>query len=476
MKITYIFKYYEILQSDYQIERPQDCNTARLHDNYLLAGYFFIKFDWKTIKQMNRRKFIEMTATGSAALTASIYIPGIQQDKKLRIGLIGAGWYGMVDAKAALKAGNVQIAAICDVDSAHLKTSADELEKLQGTRPQTFKYYHDLLNVKELDAIIIGTMPHWHALQFIAACEKNLPVYCEKPLAYDVTEGIAMVNAWKKAGNIVQVGFQRRQSAAFAKTKELIQTDRIGRVHQVEAQINYIPALEDTSVQNPPSTLDWDEWCGPAPMLDYRPNIGHKAWRLEKEYGNGHLVDWGIHHIDIIRKIMDASMPSELFTRGGIFELNNKITTPDTLTSFMNFPEFQLIWNHKLWGTGNVSREFNNGIFFHGDKGSIFAEDSRVTIFPVSKDAQKEIINLPADKMQDNHVNDFIKAVTSKNNNFLTCTPDDAFRSTATVQLAMISYYTGTTVRWDPDKTEIIDNTEASKLLKRKYRGSLIHP
>jgi predicted dehydrogenase len=289
-------------------------------------------------------------------------------------------------------------------------------------------------------------------------------------------EGMAMVNAWKKTGNIVQVGFQRRQSPAFAKTKELIKAGRIGRVHQIEAQINYIPVLEDTAIQKPPSTLDWNEWCGPAPMLDYRPNIGHKAWRLEKEYGNGHLVDWGIHHIDIIRKIMDADMPSELFTRGGIFEFRDKITTPDTLTSVMAFPEFQLIWNHKLWGTGNASREFNNGIFFHGDKGSVFAEDSRLTIFPAGKDAQKEVISIPADKMQDDHVENFLNAVRAKDGKLITCTPEDAFRSTATVQLAMISYYSNKTISWDPVKNEIRDNPEASKLMKREYRGNLIHP
>jgi len=425
---------------------------------------------------MIRRKFVKLSASGSAAIATAMYFPGHMQEKKLRLGLIGSGWYGMVDAKAALKAGNVEITAICDVDSAHLKESADELEKLQGTRPKTFKYYHDLLEVKGLNAVIIGTMPHWHALQFIAACAKGLPVYCEKPLAYDVSEGVAMVNAWRKAGNIVQVGFQRRQSPAFAKTKELIKAGRIGKVHQVEAQINYIPVLEDITIQKPPSTLDWNEWCGPAPMLDYRPNIGHKAWRLEKEYGNGHLVDWGIHHIDIIRKIMDTDMPDELFTRGGIFELSGKITTPDTLTSFMSFPEFQLIWNHRLWGTGNATKEFNNGIFFHGDKGSIFAEDSRLTVFPAGRDAQKEVINLPADKMQYDHVENFLNAIRSERSNLLTCTPDDAFRSTATVQLAMISYYTGTTVRWNSDKNEITGNAVASKLLKREYRGSLIHP
>jgi predicted dehydrogenase len=425
---------------------------------------------------MKRRKFIELTAAGSAAVSSSLYLPGFLQDRKLRIGLIGAGWYGMVDIKAALKVGGVEVIAICDIDSDHLKSSADEIEKLQGTRPKTYKSYNELLDTKGLEAVFIGTIPHWHALQFIAACQKGLDIYCEKPLAYDIMEGLAMVNAANKAGNIVQVGFQRRQSNAFSKTKELIRSGKIGNVHQIIAQINYIPVLEDTTVQQPPASLDWEEWCGPAPKLDYRPNIGHKAWRLEKEYGNGHLVDWGIHHIDIIRKIMGEGMPSELYTRGGIYELEDKITTPDTLTSYMTFPKYQLIWQHKLWGIGDATKEFNNGIFFHGDKGSLFAEDSRVTFFPAKKDAEKEFMNIPTEMMQEKHVENFLKAVRTKNKEMITCTPEDAFKSTATVQLAMISYYSGTTVKWDPDKMLISGNPEASKLLKRDYRGKYIHP
>jgi len=425
---------------------------------------------------MKRRRFIELSAVGSASVVTSFYLPVDNEEKKLQIGLIGAGWYGMVDIKAALKVGGVEVIAICDVDSDHLKSSADEIEKLQGKRPKTFKYYKELLEIKGLEAVFIGTMPHWHALQFIAACQKGLDIYCEKPLAYDIMEGVAMVNAANKAGNIVQVGFQRRQSNAFSRTKELIESGKIGKVHQVVAQINYIPVLEDTKIQQPPASLDWEEWCGPAPKLDYRPNIGHKAWRLEKEYGNGHLVDWGIHHIDIIRKIMGEGMPSELYTRGGIYELKDKITTPDTLTSNMTFPEYQLIWQHKLWGIGDASKEFNNGIFFHGDMGSLFAEDSRVTFFPFKKDSEKEVMNIPTEMMQEKHVENFLRAVRTRDKAQISCTPEDAFRSTATVQLAMISYYSNSLVKWDQNKKEITGNPEGSRLLKRNYRGNLIHP
>ena len=174
---------------------------------------------------MNRRNFLRNGSIGSAALFTSLNISAHSQEKKIKVGLIGCGWYGMVITKAALKDGNVEVLAICDVDTEHLTKSAEELEKLQGKKPVTYKLYEDLLDHKGLEVIFIASPPHWHALQFIAACEKGYDIYCEKPLAYDIQEGLAMVNAAQKAENIVQLGFQRRQSEAFGKTKEIIQYD-----------------------------------------------------------------------------------------------------------------------------------------------------------------------------------------------------------------------------------------------------------
>lgn len=425
---------------------------------------------------MERRNFIKNASVGSVALVSAFSIPAFSQERKLKIGLIGAGWYGMVITTAALKIGGVEVFAVCDVDSEHLNSSADELAKLQGTRPKTYKYYQELLDIKGLEAVFIGTPPHWHALQFIAACAKGLDIYCEKPLAYDIQEGLAMVNAAQKAGNVVQIGFQRRQSNAFKKAKELIADGTIGNVHQITAQIHYVAGPQDTTIQPPPASLDWEEWCGPAPKLDYRPNIGHKAWRLEKEYGNGHLVDWGIHHIDIIRRIMGESMPTEFYTKGGILELKNKITTPDTLTANMAFRKAPVVWQHRLWGTGDPNKEFNNGIFFHGDKATLFAEDSKVVLFHAGKDGKREELLIPTEMMQEKHVENFLNAVKNKNKSLIDCPPEDAFQSTATVQLAMISHYTGSLVKWDQAKNEIVDNKLASALLKRDYRGKYKHP
>jgi predicted dehydrogenase len=425
---------------------------------------------------MDRRSFIQKTTVSTAAMVAAIHVPSFAQNRKLKIGLIGAGWYGMVITKAALKVGGVEVIAVCDVDSEHLNSSATEIETLQGSKPLTFKDYMDLLNVKGLEAVMIGTPPQWHALPFIAACEKGLDIYCEKPLSYDVKEGMAMVNAVKKAGNIVQIGFQRRQSAAFQKAKELIHQGTTGTIHQIGAQIHYNPVLADHTIQEPPASLDWDAWCGPAPKLPYRPIIGHKAWRLEKEYGNGHLVDWGIHHIDTIRMIMDFDMPLSFDTKGDLITLSGKITTPDTLTARIDFERCPVIWQHRMWGTGDLNTQYNNGIFFYGEKATLFASDNKLVITPAGKDQKQEEMNIPTPGMQENHVADFLNAVKAKNKSLLSCTTEDAFRSTTTVHLAMASYYTNSLVKWDPAKLSVIGNPEAEKLLARPYRSGYRRP
>ncbi len=426
--------------------------------------------------KMKRRTFIQKSSVATAGLLTAFSVPLYAQNSKLKIGLIGAGWYGMVITEAALKVGGVEVIAVCDVDTEHLKNSADKFELLQGTRPKEFKDYKDLLDIKGLQAVFIGSVPHWHALHFIAACEKGLDIYCEKPLSYDLEEGKAMVKAVQKAGNIVQIGFQRRQSGAFKRAKTIISEGQIGKVHQVRAQIHYNPVLADASVQAPPASLDWETWCGPAPKLDYRPIIGHKAWRLEKEYGNGHLVDWGIHHIDIIRTIMGFGMPESFESNGSLNILNGKITTPDTLNATMNFEGCPVIWQHRLWGTGDLNPQLNNGVFFYGEKGTLFASDNKLIIMPAAKDGKVEEITIQTPEMQENHVANFLKAVVTKDKKLLECNVEDGFQSSATVQLAMVSYYTKSKVIWDSKSQTVINNSEAAKLLARPYRANYKRP
>jgi predicted dehydrogenase len=413
----------------------------------------------------NRRQFL---GTLGAPL-----VYGAAADQRIKIGVIGCGWYGGVDANNALKAGGVEIVALCDVDSGHLTSFADDMEQKQGSRPKLFKDYRELLDMPELQAVIIATPPHWHALPFIAACKKGLHIYEEKPVAYDIREGRAMVDAAKKNAGTVQIGFQRRQSEAYQQVAQFIRDGNAGKIVQVDVQIHYTAATPDPTPQDPPATLDWDLWCGPAPKWPYSPAIGHKSWRLAEPYGNGHLVDWGIHLIDATRMILGESAPTFVDAAGGLYQYKGKITTPDTLTAHFEFDRCPVVWRHRLWGAAEYSPEVSNGIIFYGDKATVFVTDSRWIVIPNEKGAERKTFEVKGDPGL-KHVANWLDAIRSRKQPM--CTPEDGFVSTATVQLAMLSYKTGSRVIWDRSREMIVGNPQAAKLLKREYRAPYRHP
>ena len=398
---------------------------------------------------------------------------GAAAAQNLRIGVIGCGWYGGVDANNALAAGGVEIAAICDADSDHLKSFADEMEKKQGSRPRTFKDYRELLDMPGLQAVMIATPPHWHALPFLAACRKGLHIYEEKPLAYDIREGRAMVNAARNNGGIVQIGFQSRQSEAFQQVAQFIREGHAGRIVQADVQIHYTAGTPDATPQAPPPALDWEQWCGPAPKWPYSPAIGHKSWRLAEPYGNGHLVDWGIHLIDATRVILGESMPKFVDAVGGLYQLGGKITTPDTLTAHFEYERCPVVWRHRIWGATEFSPESSNGIFFYGEKATVFVTDDHWIVIPKGPGAERKTYRVAGDTGL-KHVQNWLDSI--REGKQPVCLPEDGFLSTATVQLAMISYKTKSRVVWDRQQEQVIGNPTAAQLLKREYRAPYTHP
>jgi predicted dehydrogenase len=418
------------------------------------------------------------TFLGSAAATVALAaLPSTAADSppgsKIRIGLIGCGWWGLIDAKAALKSGGVEVVAVCDVDSAHLTAAADEIAKLQGSRPKEFKSHDELLAVEGLQAIIIATPPQWHALPFIAACERGLDIYCEKPLAYDIREGRAMVEAAGKSKSIIQIGFQRRQAAGFAEARKHIQAGNSGRIISAEAQIHYTAETPDPTPIDPPASLDWDLWCGPGPLIPFSKAVGHKSWRLEQTTGHGHLVDWGIHLIDTARWILGVGAPVAVTSAGGLHHLKGKITTPDVLTAHFEFKECPLTWRHRIWGAQDFDAETSNGIFLYGEKETVFCTDNRWVVLPQGRGAKPEVHETRSDS-SGLHMAEFLEAVRTRKQPSVSTA--EAHLSTTAVKLAMISYETGTKVAWDGATEGISGNAEAAKLLKREYRAPWKHP
>lgn len=421
---------------------------------------------------MNRRVFLGSLMAGAVAARRT-RVAAQPAPPPLKLGLIGCGWYGGVVLDAAFKAGGVELAAVCDVDSDHLQKTAQKYGAQQAKPPATFKDWRQLLEVPELQAVVIATPPHWHALPFIAACRRGLDIYCEKPLAYDVREGRAMVEAATASNRIVQIGFQRRQSEAVRQASRHIAEGHAGRILAVEAQIHYAPRLANPAPTQPPPALDWDAWCGPAPKLPYSEQVGHFNWRLEKAYGNGHLVDWGIHWIDAVRTVLGLGALKSVQASGGLYHLAGRITTPDVLTAHFEFDQVPVTWRHRMIGSPEYAPETNIGMFFYGEKETIFLSDSRYVVVPAGKDAQKRVVEAAGDQ-QVAHVREFLDAVRTRGK--VSCTPDDAHRSTSAVQLAMVSLEAGAKLTWDAASEQVSGSSRAAGLLKREYRGPWVHP
>jgi predicted dehydrogenase len=429
---------------------------------------------------MERRAFLGTLAAGAAALGRT----GAEEEPKdkIRLGMIGCGWYGMVVTEAALKVGGVEVVGICDVDNEHLLNAAGRIGGRQSQGPRRFKDWRELLDVRGLQAVVIATPPHWHALPFIEACRRGLDIYCEKPLAYDVREGRAMVDAAKASGRVVQVGFQRRQSAAVRQVAKYVAEGHAGRIVTAAAQIHYPARLQDPTPVAPPASLDWDLWCGPAPKLPYSTQVGHFHWRLEEAYGNGHLVDWGIHWIDAIRTVLGLGAPRSVQAAGGLFALEGRITTPDVMSAWYDFDGIPVTWSHRLFGAAEYAPETNIAMFLYGEKETIFFTDTRYEVIPAPKgEAPSPPVGAPerrtvdaANDQQTAHVAEWLEAVRTRSK--VSCPPEDAHRSTAAVQLAMVALKAGGRVDWDAATEQVRGNPKAAALLKRDYRGPWVHP
>jgi predicted dehydrogenase len=201
--------------------------------------------------------------------------------------------------------------------------------------------------------------------------------------------------------------------------------------------------------------------------------VGHFNWRLEKAYGNGHLVDWGIHWIDAIRTVLGLDMPKVVHAAGGLYQLKGRITTPDLLTAHFEFEKVPVVWRHRLIGAPELTPDTNIGMVFYGEKETVFVSDGRYVVVPSGKDAERRVVERSNDA-QLAHVSEFLDAVRTRKP--VSCTPDDAYRSTAAVQLAMIALESGGRVEWDGSTEQVRDNPTAAALLRREYRAPWEHP
>src|SRR5687767_12967271 len=269
---------------------------------------------------MHRRDFLKQ----SAAAFAFSRIPYAEQlaDTRKRVGLIGTGWYGKTDLFRLIQVAPVEVVSLCDVDRQLLADAADQVASRQASKkkPRTYTDYREMLKPRDLDAVLIVTPDHWHALPMIEAARSGIDVWVQKPISVDVVEGQAMLAAARKYKRVVQVGLQRRSTPHLVNARDrIIKEGRLGTIGLVEIYCYYrMRARTNPPDSAPPDHLDYEMWTGPAPMRPYNALVHPRSWRAFMEYGNGIVGDMCVHMLDMVRWMMDLGMPPRITSSGGI--------------------------------------------------------------------------------------------------------------------------------------------------------------
>jgi predicted dehydrogenase len=412
---------------------------------------------------------------------------------RIRLGAIGVGSFGTIDLKDFLANPDVDVVAACDVFQPNL----DAAVALTGGKAKPYKDYRRLLEDKDIDAVVIATPEHWHALMCIDACDAGKDVYVEKPASHHIRDGRLMVEAARRKNRVVQVGSQQRSGAHFQRAVRYVQEKKIGEVYYATCWYHALPPTPKPPVSGgPPPGMDWELWLGPAPKLPYA-EVWNAARRSTWDFWGGVLTEWGAHLADIVLWAMKATGPQSVVAAGGQF--HHKVgQIPDTLQISYKFPGFLFhysILSHNSYGlNGDVgSARFGSyGIQFHGTKGTLFVDRGGFRLIPQTF-RQEEPNQPPPPPTSDSrqpgyyyttqilpehsdtslqhgpHVRNFLDSVKSRKRP--SADIEDGHRANTLCRLGNIAYRVGRPVRWDPAKEQVLDDAEANRLAIGSYRA-----
>ena len=387
----------------------------------------------------------------------------------LRMGFIGLGGQGTSRLKEFMKHPDVEAAAVCDVDSTHLDRAAAEVEKTQGHRPATFKDFRRLLERHDIDAVMIATPDHWHALPFIAACQAGKDVFVEKPLSYSIGEGRAMVNAALRHNRITQLGNHiHNDRTTYRRVVEVIRSGALGKIRRVDCSLaTKAKPLGRPADGAPPSTLDYDFWLGPAPKRAYNPLRSHFTYRYFWDYSGGYLIDFWCHYTDLVHWALDIKAPRSVSAAGGRWDVDDAGETPDSMQVVSEYPNLLLTWTLHPDGRPGFDG-MASSVEFQGTEATLLANYNRYEVYVKGKRA--EDFAPPALSIPDSpgHIREFLDGVKARRRT--SCDVEYAHLLSKGGHLANIAFRTGERLSWDDTRERFAGNTRANRYLTRQYR------
>jgi predicted dehydrogenase len=422
-----------------------------------------------------RRQFMASGALAAAALGAN---------DSIRIGLIGCGGRGRSLLTLFQTDPSCRIVAVCDVDQSRLGETRASL----SPPPETYSDFRRLLEQKDIDVVIVATPDHWHAIPALQAMRSGKDVYLEKPIGHTIEEGAALIAEAEGSGRLLEVGLQQRSGALFADAARLIQTGTLGRISLVHC-LNVWNQSESGNLDytilrpahsrshglgrppdgDPPSGVDYDFWLGPAPKRRFNPNRFHWNYLYFWDYSGGMVITWGVHMLDSARHLLGLGWPNAVAASGGRYVLDDMRETPDTLVAAFDYPNLTVTCsiqhaNAFPWGNPKI----DHGIQVLGTKGTMLLTRAGYRILPEGDNTNVIESASDLDAGDGAHQRRFLEAVRTRRKPV--CGIREGHISTASLQLANISYRTGRKIFWDETRQDIAGDPEASRYLRKDYR------
>ncbi|HWE34933.1 MAG TPA: Gfo/Idh/MocA family oxidoreductase [Isosphaeraceae bacterium] len=447
---------------------------------------------------ISRRAFAR--GAGAAAISAASYARALGANERVGVGYIGFGLIGkrhVLDFKDLEDVNNVGVA------EAH-SGRRDEACALIGGKVEGYSDFRKLLDRKDVDAVVVSTPDHWHALMAMMACDAGKDVYVEKPTTLFVREGRWMLDVAKRTKRVVIVGTQQRSGPHYQRARELVHQGRIGRVVGVRmaSYRNIMPGFGTPPDTTPPPELDWEMWLGPTAYHRYNPNRGIYHFRWFWDTSGGQMTNLGQHALDIVYWFLDLDAPRAVTSVGGRFALKDNGETPDTQDALFEFPGLVVGWEHREVSRG---QETMGLLEFQGTDGTMVVNRRGFEIVPdrqidpsaaVPRFGQSHPTGGPpktdqaapnrnaggfrTEPLKDTSGNEYDQ-FRRHARHFLDCiksrqTPvsdlDSGHRVVTACHLANLSLRLGgRRLRWDAANETIPGDSEAAAMLERPYRS-----
>lgn len=439
----------------------------------------------------DRRRFLQQSSAliGGAALLSAFDNPALGALRKhfapsdqVNIGAIGINGMGWSNVTAALKVPGVNLVALCDVDKNVLDKRMNDLAKMNvdASKVKTYNDYRKLLEQKDIDAVIIGTPDHWHALIMIDACQQGKDVYVEKPVGNSIGECRAMMAAQKKYNRVVQGGQWQRSQQHFKDAVDFVYSGQLGNIRTVkvwcyQGWMKPMPVQPDSA---PPAGVDYKMWLGPAPTRPFNASRFHFNFRWFWDYAGGLMTDWGVHLLDYGLLGMKADVPKTVVSLGGKFAYPDMAQeTPDTLTALYEFDGFNLVWDHAM-GIDNGSYGRDHGIAYIGNNATLVLDRGGWEV--IEEKQSKNKIAKPRVGASDNGLNkhweNFISVVRSRKMEDLHCSIEAGSHVATVAQMGNISFRSGQRVVWDKAAGKFTDEKLNKEYMMKEYHNGYRAP